>query len=109
MQKKTIDIILVLHDTMKEILFSFSKSRSLPVSIVKRAKIIILVLQGNFNQAIAIKVGLHYNYVSVRKSRFLQALPSLREIESSIPDKLEEEIRPILSDRKCSGVLSSFT
>jgi len=35
--------------------------------------------------------------------------PSLREIETSIPDKLEEEIRLILSDRKRSDTPSSFT
>lgn len=109
MRKKTIDVIPVLSDTMKEVLSSFSKSRSLPAGLVKRAKIIILASQGNSNQAIASKAGLHYNHVGVWRNRFLQALPSLREIETSTPDKLEEEIRLILSDRKRSGAPSTFT
>ncbi len=109
MRKKTIDVIPVLSDAMKEILSSFSKSRSLPASLVKRAKIIILASQGNSNQAISAKVGLHYNHVGVWRSRFLQALPSLREIGTGTPDKLEEEIRLVLSDRKSPGAPSTFT
>jgi len=109
MRKKTIDVIPVLSHAMKEILSSFSKSRSLPAGLVKRAKIIILASQGNSNQAVASKAGLHYNHVGVWRNRFLHALPSLREIEAGTPDKPEEEIRLILSDRKRSGAPSTFT
>ena len=109
MRKKTIDTIPVLSDSMETILSSFSKSRSLPASLVKRSKIILLSSQGFSNQIIAAKVGLHYNHVATWRNRFLQALPSLRDIESGTPDKLEEEIRILLSDRKRSGASSTFT
>ena len=109
MRKKTIDTIPVLSDSMKTILSSFSKSRSLPASLVKRSKIILLSSQGFSNQIIAAKVGLHYNHVATWRNRFLQAPPSLRDIESGTPDKLEEEICILLSDRKCSGASSTFT
>ena len=109
MRKKTIDTIPVLSDSMKTILSSFSKSRSLPASLVKRSKIILLSSQGFSNQIIATKVGLHYNHVATWRNRFLQALPSLRDIESGTPDKLEEEIRLLLSDRKRSGAPPTFT
>ena len=109
MRKKTIDTIPVLSDSMKTILSSFSKSRSLPASLVKRSKIILLSSQGFSNQVIATKVGLHYNHVATWRNRFLQALPSLRDIESGTPDKLEEEIRLLLSDRKRSGAPPTFT
>lgn len=109
MRKKTIDTIPVLSDTIKAYLSSFSKSRSLPASLVKRSKIILLASQGASNQTIAVEVGLHYNRVATWRNRFLQALPSLREIEAGSPEKLEEEIRLLLSDRKRSGAPSAFT
>ena len=109
MRKKTIDTIPVLSDPMKTILSSFSQSRSLPASLVKRSKIILLSSQGFSNQVVATKVGLHYNHVATWRNRFLQALPSLRDIESGTPDKLEEEIRLLLSDRKRSGASPTFT
>lgn len=109
MRKKTIDMIPVLSDSMKTILSSFSKSRSLPASLVRRSKIILLSSQGFSNQIVATKVGLHYNHVATWRNRFLQALPSLKDIESGTPDKLEEEIRLLLSDRKRSGASPTFT
>lgn len=109
MRKKTIDMIPVLSDSMKTILSSFSKSRSLSASLVKRSEIILLSSQGFSNQIVATKVGLHYNHVATWRNCFLQALPSLRDIESGTPDKLEEEIRLLLSDRKRSGASPTFT
>ena len=109
MRKKTIDTIPVLSESMKTILSSFSKSRSLPASLVKRSKIILLSSQGFSNQIVATKAGLHYNHVAAWRNRFLQALPSLRDIESGTPDKPEEEIRLLLSDRKRSAASPTFT
>lgn len=109
MRKKTIDTIPILSNNIKMYLLSLSRSRSLPESLVKRSKIILLASQGSSNQIISQKVGLHYNHVATWRNRFLQALPFLQEIEASTPEKLEEEIRRILSDRKRSGTPPKFT
>lgn len=109
MKKKTIDTIPVLSDAMRGILLSFSKSRSLPSGLVKRARIILLSSEGLSNQAISAKVDLHYNHVATWRSRFLEALPSLRDVEAGAPEKLEEQIRLLLSDKKRSGAPSVFT
>ena len=109
MRKKTIDTIPILSNNIKMYLLSLSRSRSLPESLVKRSKIILLASQGSSNQIISQKVGLHYNHVATWRNRFLQALPFLQEIEASSPEKLEEEIRRILSDRKRSGTPPKFT
>ena len=93
MRRKTIDTIPVLSDAMKNILSAFSKSRSLPSGLVKRASIVLLASQGELNQNIAPQVGLHYNNVATWRSRFLTALPALRKIETDNPEKLEEEIQ----------------
>lgn len=109
MRKKTIDMIPILSDGIKAVLSSFSKSRSLPASLVKRSRIILLASEGMSNQTIASQVGLHYNHVATWRSRFLVALPSLHRIEADAPEKLEEEIRLLLSDKKRSGAPPVFT
>lgn len=109
MRKKTLDTIPVLSDAITAVLSAFSKSRSLPASLVKRSKIILLASQGISNQVIASQVGLHYNHVATWRNRFLAALPSLREVESCTLEKLEKEIQLLLSDRKRSGAPSTFT
>ncbi|WP_347005135.1 hypothetical protein [Enterocloster clostridioformis] len=91
MRRKTIDTIPVLSDAMKNILSAFSKSRSLPSGLVKRASIVLPASQGELNQNIAPQAGLHYNNVATWRSRFLAALPALRKIEMDDPEKLEDE------------------
>lgn len=61
------------------------------------------------NQAIAKQVRLHYNHVATWRNRFLAALPSLKDIETCAPEKLEREVRLLLSDMKRSGAPSTFT
>lgn len=85
MRKKTIDTIPVLSDEIEKILTAFSRSRSLPSSLVKRSNIILLAVQGATNKSISAEVGLHYNRVADFSSRFLKALPSLLDIEAGIP------------------------
>ena len=109
MRRKTIDTIPVLSDTMKNILSAFSKSRSLPSGLVKRASIVLLASQGELNQNIASQVGLHYNNVAPWRSRFLAALPALRKIETDAPEKLGDEIQAVLSDKKRPGAPAVFT
>lgn len=109
MRKKTINMIPVLSNDIKAVLSSFSKSRSLPASLVKRSGIVLLASQGMSNQTIASQAGLHYNHIATWRNRFLATLPSLREIEADAPEKLEEKIRLLLSDRKRSGAPPVFT
>lgn len=109
MRKKTVDMISVLSDDIKAVLYSFSKSHSLPASLAKRSKIILLASQERSNQTIASQVDLHYNHVATWRNRFPAALPSLRKIEADTPEKLEEKILLLLSDRKRSGTPPVFT
>lgn len=109
MRKKTVDITPVLSDVMKNILASFSKSRSLPGGLIKRSKIVLLAAQGLSNRAIATQVELHYNHVATWRNRFLKALPLLLDIEAECPEKLEDEIKLILTDLKRSGAPAEFS
>jgi transposase len=109
MRKKTIDTIPILTGKMHDILNRFSKSRTLPASLVKRSQIILMSAEGETNQKIAVKVGLHYDNVATWRTRFLANLPKLIELEASVPEKLPDETVRILSDKKRPGVPSKFT
>jgi transposase len=109
MRIKTIDTIPVLSDTLKIILTSFSRSRSLPASLIQRSSIILLASQGWSNQWISKKFGLHYNHVATWRKRFMAELPLLRKVESSSPEKLSDEIKRVLSDQQRPGYPAVFT
>ncbi|MCQ1531286.1 helix-turn-helix domain-containing protein [Lutispora saccharofermentans] len=109
MRNKTVDTIPVLTEQMYIILNSFSSSRSLPSSLVKRSKIILLASQGTTNLEIAEIIDLHYTNVATWRNRFLHRLPVLREIEISTPENLQGEIIKILTDEKRPGASHKFT
>ena len=79
MRKKTIDTIPVLTEEIKNILISFSRSRTLPASLMNRASIALMASEGLTNQ------------------------------EISAPDKLFDEIRKFFSDRPRPGCPYVFT
>lgn len=109
MRKKMIDMIPVLTTRMKAILESFSQSRSLPASLVKRSRIILMASQGITNRIIANELALHYINVGTWRNRFLQNLPHFREVEAIDSEKLSDEIVRILSDVRRSGAHPKFT
>lgn len=109
MRKRTCDTIPALSAKMNKILTSFSRNRSLPSSLVKRSKLILLAVQGLTNQAISHQIGLHYNSVATWRNRFLQALPHLVEIESEKPEELVETIRMLLTNEQRPGAPTTFT
>ncbi len=109
MKRKTADTIPVLSDAMETILTNFASSETGPETLVKRANIILLAAQGTTNQEIARRVGMHYNRVATWRTRYLQELPHLREVEEEEPALLESEIRRVLSDLEHPGAPAKLT
>lgn len=109
MRKKTIDTIPVLTEEIKNILISFSRSRTLPASLMNRAGIALMASQGLTNQEISARLNIHYNSVGTWRNRFLETLPHLRKVQESAPDKLSDEIRKVFSDRPRPGCPCVFT
>ncbi len=103
MSKKEAASITALSEPIEGVLKSIGNSRVLPSGLVKRARIILLASKGIINQEISKKVGLHYNHVAKWRKRFSQAQPTMSEVEGNTPDKLEEEIKQLLSDKQRSG------
>lgn len=109
MRKKAIDTNPRLTVDMYEILNRFSKSRTLPASLVKRSKIILMSALGETNQKIGKELGVHYINVATWRNRFMENLSNLQELENSATEKLADEITRILSDEKRPGVPAKFT
>ncbi len=109
MGQKTAAAIPALSERIEGVLKSIANSRVLPSGQVTRSRIILLASHGATNQDISKEVGLHYNNVAKWRKRFLEALPILTEVEVNAPDKLEDEIKEILSDKKRSGHPTVFT
>ena len=109
MRKKTIDTIPALTEEIKNTLISFSRSRILPASLINRVNIALLAGEALTNQEISARLNMHYNSVGTWRSRFLDALPHLREIQESAPDKLSDEIRKVFSDKPRPGCPCVFT
>ena len=109
MRKKTIDTIPALTEEIKNTLISFSRSRILPASLINRVSIALLAGEGLTNQEISARLNMHYNSVGTWRSRFLDALPHLRETQESAPDKLSDEIRKVFSDKPRPGCPCVFT
>ncbi len=109
MCQKAAAVIPSLSVEIEGILKSISNSRTLPSGLVQRARIILLASQGTTNQEISKEVGLHYNRVATWRKRFSRELPRLSEVETNAPDKLEEEIKLVLSDKQRSGHPTVYT
>lgn len=109
MRQKTAATISALSVSIEGNLKSIAKSRVLPSGLVTRTKIILLASQEVSNQEISQEVGLHYNHVAKWRKRFSQAQSTLSEVEAKTPDKLEAEIKQLLSDKKRPGHPTVFT
>lgn len=100
---------IVVSDTVYRILSKFSKSRTLPARQVERAKIFLLCADGLNNLQISGKVSVGQDSVSRWRTRFLNSLPLLREVEEKNPAGLESEITILLDDRARPGQPPVYT
>lgn len=108
MRRKTIDTIPVLSDVMKKHIICFFEKLLPSVRTGQKSQHCPSCVTGELNRNIAPQVGLHCNNVATWRSRFLAALPALRKIKMDTPDKLEDEIRAVLSDKKRPGTQFVF-
>lgn len=95
---------VILTEKQQAVLKSFSKSRSVSVSLAQRSKIILLAFDGHNNEAIETLVGLQHDAVGRWRRRWRDNWERLIDIECSEERHvLEAEISKLLSDRKRSG------
>ena len=95
---------VIVTEKQQAILKSFSKSRSVSVSLAQRSKIILLAFDGHNNEAIETLIGLHHDAIGRWRKRWRDNWERLIDIECSEERHvLEAETAKLLSDRKRSG------
>jgi len=99
---------VIVTEKQQAILKSFSKSRSVSVSLAQRSKIILLAFDGHNNEAIETLIGLHHDAIGRWRKRWRKRWRDnwerLIDIECSEERHvLEAETAKLLSDRKRSG------
>jgi hypothetical protein len=95
---------VIVTEKQYAILESFSKSRSVSVSLAQRSRIILLAFDGHNNQSIESLVGLQHDAVGRWRRRWRDNWERLIDVECSEERHvLEAEIVKLLSDLKRSG------
>lgn len=100
---------IVISDTVYQIVSTFARSRTLPARQVERAKIFMLCADGLNNLQISEQVSIGQDSVSKWRTRFLNSLSRLQEVEEQNPTKLESEVTALLSDYARPGQPPTYT
>lgn len=100
---------VVVSVRQHEILTEFSRSRSEPGAIVKRATVILKAFAGALNEDIAQEVSLERKQVGIWRKRWQDGWDGLCTLECQKPLQLREAIREMLRDAYRSGCHGKFT
>lgn len=100
---------IIIPSTIQPILLKISRSKTLPVRQVQRAKIILLAADGLNNMQISHMSGLGQDSVSKWRNRFLRTLPLLNEVSEKDPGHLEDEVLFFLDDQPRPGHPARYT
>lgn len=99
---------VTITERQQTILMEFSKSRSEPLMLVQRAKIILLAFDRQSNEEIAVEVRLNRQQVGTWRRRWADAWEGLTVLECGDPRQLREGIRDVLRDAPRPGWSGTF-
>jgi transposase len=98
-----------LSTEVESILNGFAKSRTLPLSQIQRAQIVISASKGMNNKEISDEVGLNQDSVSRWRTRWLKNVNIIEETEEKSPKNLHEIVENLLKDAPRPGCPCDFT
>jgi transposase len=98
-----------VSEKQQSLLQEFSRSRTHSKSVVQRATIILLGLQGLLNEDIALQVGQNRQQVGVWRQRWRDAWSCLCVWERNEPHRLREAMLDVLADSPRPGCPAKFT
>ncbi len=98
-----------VSEKQRVLLDEFSRSRTHSKSVVQRATIVLLGLQGRLNEEIALQVGQNRQQVGVWRQRWRDAWTSLCVWEHNEPHRLREAMLDVLADSPRPGCPAKFT
>ena len=98
-----------LSNEVREILNGFARSRTLPLSKIQRAQIIIAASEGRKNREIADELGITQEKASNWRIRWANNAQLIEETEQKNPEKLLETVESTLRDLPRPGSPPNFT
>jgi len=98
-----------ISQKVEEILRGYAKSRTLPLSQIQRAEIIIEASEGRSNRKIADEVRVGADCVSKWRMRWAASADMLCEMEEKNPQELEKTVESLLKDSPRPGCPCNFT
>ena len=98
-----------ISKSVEEILNGFAKSRTLSLSLIQRAQIVISASKGKNNKEISDEVGLNQDSVSRWRTRWIKNAEQLEDIEEKSPKNLHEAVGNLLKDAPRPGCPCDFT
>ena len=98
-----------LSNKVTEILRGFSRSRTLPLSQIQRAQIVIAANEGKNNREIADEIGITQEKASKWRIRWANNTQLIEEVEQKNPQKLLETVESTLKDLPRPGSPSDFS
>ena len=87
-----------LSKKVRDILYEFSKSRTVAAFLIIRSTIVLLAAESKTNQEIAESVKMHPNSIALWRTRFIEALEILSIMEEEKPEDLKDLIIKVLKD-----------
>ncbi len=107
--KKVAAAIPALSEPIEGVLKSIANSRVLPSGLFKEGQYYSACVKVESKSGNLERGGVALQSCSQMAQTFSQALPALSEVEDNTPDKLEAEIKQLLSDKQRSGNPTVFT
>jgi transposase len=99
----------ILSEKIKNILTQMTRSRTISASLNQRSSIVLLASLGKSNKEISQHLNIHHNCISKWRMRFMESLSILQAIEISEPEKLQDAIKYLLSDKPRPGTPATYT
>lgn len=100
---------VIITERQQVVLEELSRSRSEPLMISQRAKIILLAFARRSNAEIGAEVGLERKQVGLWRRRWREAWEPLTALECREPRRLREAVRETLRDAPRPGAPGTFT
>lgn len=100
---------ITLSEAVRNVLEQLDRRHQTPQQIAKRARVILLAVDGLGNREIMRAIGLSRMQVGAWRQRWIDEVERLSQIESEHPEQLEEAIKTLLSDVSRPGAPTTFT
>lgn len=98
-----------ISEGQTQVLEQLVRRHQTPQQLAKRARVVLLAVQGHGNRDISREIQLDRMQVGVWRKRWITEYEQLCQVEAQHPDQLVAAIQAVLSDAPRSGAPATFT